>query len=334
MSSLSTETIPADDTQLAVMSVKMDSFIPQSMEEALSNTNVEHLQLERGRFHGQLIHARFTNSSMDYGGYNLPLLATSGMPSDKITLGYILAADGESIMNGKSFTAPSAVLFAEGTELHYRLAANTQWLALQIERDLLESVGLSIQQDSAGPAGASSAGDRKVSQKLQNTLSVLQTLATPGTNTAIPDASRCIKQVEAHLFDLLIGTFASANSSTQQQSMCRPEAVRMVEKITDYLHANIAEPLQITRICSEMECDLKTAERAFHTIHGMAPRQFLTLLRFNKSRRMLLDRKAKKSVTEIATACGIQHLGRFSQQYHMWFGERPTETRARSMDSG
>ncbi len=328
------ETIPADDADLGVMTMKMDSFEPQSMEDALSNTSVEHLQLERGRFQARLLHARFTDSSLDYGGYNLPLLATSGMPSDKITLGFILAADGESIMNGKTFSTPSAVLFSEGTELHYRLAANTQWLALQVERGLLESIGLSIQQDATGPTGDPSVENRQISQKLQNTLAVLQTLSSPGTNPAIPEPARCMNQAEAHLFDILISAFVSANSGTQQHSMCRPEAVRLVAQMTDYFYANIAEPLQIARICSEMACDLKTVQRAFHIVHGMAPRQFLTLIRLNKSRQMLLDRKVKYNVTDIAIACGIQHLGRFSQQYHLWFGERPSETRARSMHSG
>jgi transcriptional regulator GlxA family with amidase domain len=96
----------------------------------------------------------------------------------------------------------------------------------------------------------------------------------------------------------------------------------------------MAEPLRIATICCKLDCDLKSLERAFHIVHGRAPRQFLTLVRLNKARQLLLDGNGRHSVTDIATACGIQHLGRFAQQYYLWFGERPSETFSRSMLSG
>jgi hypothetical protein len=115
-SSCSTNT-PFANPDISVLSAKMDGFEPQSMEEVLSRTTLQHLQLARGRFLGQVMHAQFSESTLDWGSYNLPLLATGGMPVNRITLGFILSDDGASRMNGKNFSAPAPAVFTEGTEL-------------------------------------------------------------------------------------------------------------------------------------------------------------------------------------------------------------------------
>ena len=334
MNSSQTGTIPPIEPDIGVLSLDLDSFEPQSMEEALSHTTVEHLQLARGRFLGQLMHAEFTASSLDWGSYNLPLLATGGMPAHRVTLGFILAADGESMMNGKTFQPPALVLFSEETELYYRLAPGTQWLAFQVERSLLERLGLSLQPGSAGPAGNSTTGIRQLNQNLQDTLAVLRNISVSGHDPEIPDPLGCIKEAEARLFDLLASAVASMQPDPADSRLDRSETIRLVRFATDYILAHHKESMRIGTICCELDCDLKTLERAFHKVHGMSPRQFLTLTRLNNARQLLLNGKGKHSVTHTAMASGIQHLGRFSQQYRLWFGERPSKTLARSMHSG
>ena len=316
------------------MSANFDSFEPQSMEEVLSHTTVEHLQLSRGRFLGEVMRAEFTTSTLDWGSYNLPLLASAGMPADRVTLGFILTSDGESLMNGKSFSASAVVVFTEGTELYYRLAPYTQWLAFQVERSLLERIDLPLQQHFAGPVGNPSPGNRRLNQNLQGTLAVLQSISGSGPSPDVPDPVACMKEVEAYLFDLLTSAFTCLQPGDANGRQRLPEAIGLARFATDYILANMAEPLRIGTICKELGCDLKSLERAFQRVHGTSPREFLTLARLNKARQLLLDGNGRYSVTWAATACGIHHLGRFSQQYRLWFGERPSETLARSIHAG
>ena len=325
-----TQTHPSAVPDTAVMTASVDSFEPQTMEEALSQTTVEHLQLAKGRFLGQMMHARFTTSMLDWGSYNLPLLATAGMPTDEVTLGFILASDGESLMNGKSFTAPTFALFTEGTELNYRLAANTQWMALQVERDLLEPVGLSLQQGFAGPLAEPSRDNLQLRRDLQDALAVLRNISSRRPDPGIPDPAGCMKQLEACFLDLMTSAFASGQPGPAPGTRHRSETIRLVREATDFIMSHMAEPVRIGSLCCEMGCDLKSLERAFHSVHGMAPRQFLTVSRINKARQLLLQSNGRNDVTNIASACGIHHLGRFSQAYHSWFGERPSETLSRS----
>ncbi len=314
---------------IAIMTAKLDSFEPESMEAALSNTSVEHLQLSRGRFQAEMMQARFADTTLDWGSYNLPLYATAEMPSDRITLGYILAGDGESMMNGKAFSRPTAAIFTEGTELDYRLAPNTQWMGLQIERSYIERMGLTLQQNFAGPLQSPSPDSPQHTRNLLDALDVLRKIPDSG----VPDRIACMKQAEACLFDILSAALPSEQSRSLQRSQDRREATRLVRLASDYMHAHITEPMRIGTLCCEIDCDLKSLERAFHTVHGMAPRQYLTLLRLNRARKLLLG-NSSHNVTDIALSCGITHFGRFSQQYRSWFGESPSTTLARSMQSG
>ena len=334
MTTLSTEAIPSTGQDIGVLSTNFDSFEPQSMEEVLSHTTVEHLQLSRGRFLGEVMRAEFTTSTLDWGSYNLPLLASAGMPADRVTLGFILTSDGESLMNGKNFSASAVVVFTESTELYYHLAPNTQWLAFQVERSLLERIGLPLQQQFAGFAGNPSPGNRRLNQNLQDTLAVLRSISGPEPSPDVPDPVACMKEAEAYLFDLLTSAFTSVQSGYANGKQHFPEAIRLARFATDYILANMAEPLRIGTICRELDCDLKSLERAFRRVHGTSPRQFLTLIRLNRARQLLLDSNGSYTVTWAATACGIQHLGRFSQQYRLWFGEHPSETLARSIHAG
>ena len=143
-----------------------------------------------------------------------------------------------------------------------------------------------------------------------------------------------MKEAEAYLFDLLTSAFSSVQLEPQNDRQHLPEAIRMARFATDYIFDNIGEPLRIGTICRELDCDLKSLERAFRRVYGTSPREFLTLTRLNRARQLLLHGNGRYSATYAATACGIQHLGRFSQQYCVWFGERPSETLARSIHSG
>jgi len=332
MKSSYSESVPAVDPHIGVLCANLDSFEPQSMEEVLSRTTLEHLQLARGHFQGQVMHAEFSASTLDWGSYNLPLLATGGMPVDRITLGFILTDDGASKMNGKSFSAPAPALFTEGTELYYHLAPGTQWMGFQIDRGQLEAIGLSVQQGFSGPATNATRPHQQLAQLLQQTLAVLWNHSGFAPDPEVPDPSALMEEAEAYLFDLMTSAIASAEPASGRDSLQRPDAVRLARLATDYILANMHAPLRIGAICSELQCDLKSLERAFQRVHGISPRRFLTLCRLNKARQLLLDGTGKHSVTSAATACGIQHFGRFSQQYRSWFRERPSETLARSTD--
>ena len=64
------------------------------------------------------------------------------MPCDAITLGFILSADDTGNFHGRDIRDTVPLLLTENTELHYRLAPGTHWVAFQIGRAALENTGI------------------------------------------------------------------------------------------------------------------------------------------------------------------------------------------------
>jgi AraC family ethanolamine operon transcriptional activator len=75
----------------------------------------------------------------------------------------------------------------------------------------------------------------------------------------------------------------------------------------------------------------RTLQRTFQAEYGLCPQEWLRVERLNRVRRDLLNASAHTSVTQTATRWGFFHFGRFSQYYRELFGERPSETLARSL---
>lgn len=69
----------------------------------------------------------------------------------------------------------------------------------------------------------------------------------------------------------------------------------------------------------------RTLEYAFAEIVGLSPMAFIRAWRFAKARSLLLE-KSVRTVKDAAYGCGLMHLGRFSIDYRLQFGESPSET--------
>ena len=74
----------------------------------------------------------------------------------------------------------------------------------------------------------------------------------------------------------------------------------------------------------------RTLQRTFQAEYGLCPQEWLRVERLNRARTNLLNARKDTSVTETATRWGFFHLSRFSQYYRELFGEKPSETLARS----
>ena len=75
----------------------------------------------------------------------------------------------------------------------------------------------------------------------------------------------------------------------------------------------------------------RVLEYAFNKIYGLSPKRFLTVLRLNEARQLLIKSVPHEvNVTNVAMSCGFRHMGRFSAEYKSLFGELPSKTLANS----
>lgn len=102
----------------------------------------------------------------------------------------------------------------------------------------------------------------------------------------------------------------------------RPQHVR---KAVDFLDAHASSDLTIDDIASAAEVPVRTLQRAFRQAFDVSPMAYLKNLRLDRVRARLTAGDVE-SVTHIAFESGFTHLGRFSRDYRLRFGETPSET--------
>jgi AraC-like DNA-binding protein len=102
---------------------------------------------------------------------------------------------------------------------------------------------------------------------------------------------------------------------------------RLARRAEAWMHDHLAESVSMSEFCLALGVSRRELEYAFRSTFGESPRHFLQALRLNAVRRTLLRRGEDRSVTDIAIAHGLFHLGRFAGRYRALFGEPPSATR-------
>lgn len=142
------------------------------------------------------------------------------------------------------------------------------------------------------------------------------------------DTSKSSPLVAARLADslmlaLLVDQPHSASSFPALRSdVSEP---RYVRRACEYLEARLAEPVSLTELARVTGVSARALQSAFRRVHGVTPMEFLRQQRLSRAHKLLRAHTAM-SVTEVASACGFLHLGRFSAAYLARFGEYPSQT--------
>jgi len=102
---------------------------------------------------------------------------------------------------------------------------------------------------------------------------------------------------------------------------------RLVQNAVEFLSSHAAEGVRIRELSRVTGVSERTLRKAFHTVHGLSPKQFDLRARLFEARRALCHVDAAgRTVTTIACEFGFFELGRFSRAYKAAFGESPSQT--------
>ena len=101
-----------------------------------------------------------------------------------------------------------------------------------------------------------------------------------------------------------------------------PSSVRRAE---EYIRSSYAEPLSLADIADAAGVPTRTLLDSFRRFRDTSPIRYLRDVRLDAARDALRG-GAAVTAAQAAMDAGIMHLGRFSQDYHDRFGERPSDT--------
>lgn len=102
-----------------------------------------------------------------------------------------------------------------------------------------------------------------------------------------------------------------------------PGVVRRAER---YMMDHAASPITVSDVAAHLGLSLRSLQAGFRQWRNTTPNAHLRQIRLHLVRDALLRAGPAANVTTIAMRAGFAHLGRFSAQYRLAFGEPPSAT--------
>jgi AraC-like DNA-binding protein len=107
-----------------------------------------------------------------------------------------------------------------------------------------------------------------------------------------------------------------------------PAAAPYVRRALEFVESNLDGPLTTAAIAEAAGVSARSLQLGFARELGCTPSAYVREQRLHRARQLLaeLDPAEGHTVTTIALTVGFSHLGRFSRDYRLRFGESPSAT--------
>ena len=99
-----------------------------------------------------------------------------------------------------------------------------------------------------------------------------------------------------------------------------------LERIVHYIEENYMQDINLEKVAEELHMNYSYASRYFRKMTGKNFKEFLDFVRISEASRMLSDRR--KSIAEIASACGFPCPQTMTRTYRRLLGVSPSALRA------
>ncbi|MBF0255918.1 MAG: helix-turn-helix domain-containing protein [Gammaproteobacteria bacterium] len=253
---------------------------------------------------------------------------TGALQKNRCTISFALGRDPLKRFSHFLEPAPVTFLLPDSSELDILVPAQVDTLYLCLEQDRLM------------------AGARKLNPRFwERPPQGLQAFNTPETGRLVAGLMSLLSleaadvlsaQTERLLMDsvlLALDQATEVQCSEALESKAHHRAMQRVNAAREYIDASIQEGQvpSMVDLCAHTYSSARTLQYAFRKVMQMTPVTYLRILRLNKVRSTLNTADtAETTVTQMATRWGFLHLGEFARDYQRLFGERPSETLARS----
>ena len=232
-------------------------------------------------------------------------------PIDRFGVG--LGVSGNPQLFGTPLTSSNIAYINGRNGVFARLPAGGAWLNLTMDQTWLRE--LAAVHDYHIPSGDNSIG-----------------LPTAERNVLVFKLGRIARQKDCTTFSdeqledaLALLVLRELNAVTGRRfTLNAGSCWAVVHEVVDYIHANYAEPMTLTKLCQLVNVSERTLRYHFLKATGLNPQQYLSHYRLRRAHALLMENRVAQ-VADAARACGIPHTGRFSQYFKAMFGESPSQ---------
>jgi len=138
----------------------------------------------------------------------------------------------------------------------------------------------------------------------------------------------------SNLLARMIFWMADASSCLDAECLGHGARTAIARRAQAFIEEHFRDPVHLSDLCAFTGVGLRTLQRCFAAHQQVSVTDYLKARRLHGARRDLTALEPNgKTVAEIALSNGFSHLGRFSAQYRLQFGESPSATLQRVRSS-
>lgn len=101
----------------------------------------------------------------------------------------------------------------------------------------------------------------------------------------------------------------------------------VVRRVRELVNDQPLSCLNVGSLCAQLHITRRTLQNCFQSCLGISPASYLRLVRLNAVRRELREDHTGRTIADVAARWGFWHMGHFSHDYKVLFGETPSCTR-------
>jgi AraC family transcriptional regulator, ethanolamine operon transcriptional activator len=299
----------------------------------LSRWDQTYDQIHRGAFVGRLDEFWIADIQVFRERTSLAVLESGSAWPGSRTFGIPVSMDGIGHYAGRPLPLDSVLTLGPRDALDFRAPASLDIIGISLKAAAftafssacegldLES-GLNGQRVIAPPAST-------VRQFRDYMLELFTAVAAHPTRF---EAAAVQREVRDQLLERLVILTANAAPESSASFTCsvRREIVNRARAVAG---VRPDQPLTVAELCQSLKVSRRSLQYCFQEVLGISPHQYLHSLRLNGLRRALQGELSCGSVQEAAAHWGFWHLSACAAEYKKMFGELPSATLRRRLQS-
>lgn len=103
------------------------------------------------------------------------------------------------------------------------------------------------------------------------------------------------------------------------------DSCRRLDAMLDFIDARLNDPLSVDALAARAHVSRAHFNRRFRNVTGLSPHRYITLRRIEKAKVLL--REPARSLAEVALDVGFCNQSHFTQVFHAFTGQTPTQFR-------
>jgi AraC-like DNA-binding protein len=305
---------------------------PDHYQASLSHLRIDLLVTSRGVFNARLTWATLHHLQLLHSKEDMPRIAFISLAPALVFAGFATRPDPPMVWGGVELQTRDVIFHGLGERFHQRTTGPSSWSLLGFVPEHLERYCEALSgKPLCAPAAARilrpAAHDAARLRRLH--AQACRLAETRPKVLAHPEVARAIEQGLIHALVTCLAAKARDDGAAR-----RHHASIMV-RFEEVLAKHPNRQLHLSELCALIGVSGRTLRSCCTEFLGISPSRYLLLRRLQAARIALRDADpATANVAEIAGGYGFTELGRFAGAYRTAFGESPSTTLRRPLDSG